>query len=403
MPWIHTYAPKNSSDIPHQANGKRIVDFLTSFKKQKKKALLLYGPAGSGKTSAIHAVAQELNLELVETNASDVRNKDAIIERIGAATKQRSLFGGDKVILVDEVDGLSGHQDRGGAAALAKIIAGSAFPIIMTANAAWTKKLSTIRKKAVLIEFGELSPGQIVAVLERICEGEGITFDPVALKGLARRSGGDLRAAINDLETLTAVTKKLDRDILNDLGERDREDSMMNALIKVLKSTDPDVALGAFFHVADPLDTCLLWLEENIPSEYKKKYDLERAFDALSKADVFYGRIRRWQHWRFLSYVSTLATAGVAVAKDEKYPGFQKFVKPSRILKMWIMKNKFRKRDSVALKVATELECSKRQAVQQHLPYFAHMVANSPAFATSIAQQFDLSQEEVDWLKASVQ
>ena len=70
--------------------------------------------------------------------------------------------------------------------------------------------------------------------------------------------------------------------------------------------------------VKEDLDESFLWLEENLPKEYEGK-DLERAFDCLSRADVFKGRIRRWQHWRFLVYINDLMTAGIALSKDEKY------------------------------------------------------------------------------------
>ena len=59
------------------------------------------------------------------------------------------------------------------------------------------------------------------------------------------------------------------------------------------------------------------WVEENIPREYKKNPDIARAFDALSIADTFFGRIRRWQYYRFYVYIYNLLSAGIAIAKEE--------------------------------------------------------------------------------------
>ena len=53
---------------------------------------------------------------------------------------------------------------------------------------------------------------------------------------------------------------------------------------------------------------------ENIPKEYSGKA-LEKAYDALSNADKFRGRIYRQQFWRFLVYQNIFQTAGISHAK----------------------------------------------------------------------------------------
>ena len=69
--------------------------------------------------------------------------------------------------------------------------------------------------------------------------------------------------------------------------------------LRFYKSTDPNVAITAFENVEEKLDQQLLWIDENLPKEYTKPEDLAKAYDKLSKADVFNRRIRRWQHYRF--------------------------------------------------------------------------------------------------------
>ena len=93
IPWVDKYMPKTSSEVQGQkAAIEQIFSFINEFKNQKKKALLTYGPVGCGKTSTIHAIAKELDLELIEVNASDARTKDALEKSIGHASKQMSLF-----------------------------------------------------------------------------------------------------------------------------------------------------------------------------------------------------------------------------------------------------------------------------------------------------------------------
>jgi replication factor C large subunit len=77
-----------------------------------------------------------------------------------------SLFSRGKVILVDEVDGLSGTKDRGGALAVARIISDSAWPVVAIANDPWHKKLSPLRKACQKIEFRTLNYKSVLNVLK---------------------------------------------------------------------------------------------------------------------------------------------------------------------------------------------------------------------------------------------
>ena len=202
MLWVYKHKPE-LEQIPHYT--KPLLDFATNYSKQKKKALLLHGPAGTGKTAAIQALAKKTGLELIEVNASDYRNADEINSKIGNAIKQQSLFATSKIILVDELDGISGTEDRGGIAALASLIQQSKFPIILIANDPWDSKFNPLRTKSILIEFPAINMTEMVPVLQRILEKEKIKADEIVIKTLARRSGGDLRGAITDLQTLSQI------------------------------------------------------------------------------------------------------------------------------------------------------------------------------------------------------
>lgn len=397
-PWIKKYAPVNVCDIP-QANAEKLKQFVQNFKQEKKNSVFLYGPPGSCKSCAAHALAKELELEIIEVNASDVRNAGQINEKIGNALKQHSLFFQGKIVLVDEVDGISGTKDRGGVPALVKLIEKSAFPVILTANDPWNKKFNKLRSCSMLLEFDSPDPIVIADVLKNICEKEKIEFDDVSLKTLARRAGGDLRAAINDLQSLTQGTKKLTKDVIEGLGERNKQDSINNALLKIFKSSDPSIAVGALNDVNMNLDEAMLWVEYNCPREYKNPADIARAFDAISRADVYRGRIRRRQHWRFLAYVNALISAGVAVAKDAKYAGTIKYMQTTRLLKIWQAKMKYGQRKSIASKIAEKTHCSSKRAIDSSLPYMQQIFKNNPDMALQISKELDLDEKEFEWLK----
>ncbi|MBW3015332.1 replication factor C large subunit [Candidatus Woesearchaeota archaeon] len=399
IPWTRKYEPKSSSEVQGQDKSvQAIKDFIQNFSKSKVKALLLYGPTGCGKTAAVHAVANELGLELLEVNASDSRNTSSIEDTVGSASKQMSLFGRGKVILVDEVDGLAGREDRGGVSQIIKVIKETGFPIILTANDPFDSKLSSLRKVCELVQFRTLAYTSVYNYLKKVCNSESIDYDEDDLKSLARRLGGDLRGAITDLQTLTNKTKKLDKEALDELSGRRQTESMIKALMKIFKTTDPEIALTALDNVDEDLSKAFLWIDENLPKEYTKAEDLYRAYDALSKADVFNGRIRKWQHWRFLVYISNLLTAGVAIAKDEKYKGFCSYQPTKRILKLWQANMKNQKKKAIAAKIAVVTHSSARQVIKHSYPFFKQIFMQNPEKAEVLAREFDLDKDEVAYL-----
>ena len=147
QPLIRKYIPKTEKDIIGQEeNLKQLKNFILNFKNQKKNSALIYGPSGTGKTCSVYAIANEIGFEVIEVNASDFRNAEQINQKVGNAIKQQSLFAKGKIILVDEIDGLSGREDRGGIQAITKLIEDSAFPIILTATNPFDNKFSSLKQ-----------------------------------------------------------------------------------------------------------------------------------------------------------------------------------------------------------------------------------------------------------------
>jgi replication factor C large subunit len=397
-PFTHRHKPKRTSEIIGQDDAvSKLKAFASNFSNEKKNAAFLYGPPGTGKTSAAHAIASEMGYEVVEVNASDFRNADEINMKVGHAMKQMSLFSRGKLILVDEVDGLSGHQDRGGVQAIVKLLGDSKFPVVLTATNPFDNKFSSLRSKSVMIEFAELGHESLHKILKSVCEKENIAHQDDVLKIFARRSAGDARAAINDLEALTKETKALTKESLEEMVSRNRNENIMHALNKIFKTTDPKIAIGAFENVDEDLDQQLLWIDENLPKEYSNADDLAQAYDKLSKADIFSRRIRRWQHWRFLVYINALITAGIAVSKKEKYRGIVEYKPTGRILKMWWANQRNAKKKAIAQKIAEKTHSSSKDIIKSTMPYLPIMF-RSKSMARKLTAELELEDEEVEWL-----
>src|SRR3989344_3704105 len=175
-----------------------IKKFLQEF--PKKKGVILHGPAGTGKTSLALAAVYENNYDVLELNASDLRNRAKLEEVLKPATLQQSLFKKGKILLMDEVDGVTG-TDIGGIPELIRILEETKHPIIMTCNDVWQSKLSSLRQKCKLIEMKPLSHAIIADILKKVSSKENIKKEDKFFMQVAVKSQGDLRAALNDLQS----------------------------------------------------------------------------------------------------------------------------------------------------------------------------------------------------------
>jgi replication factor C large subunit len=396
VPWTRKYSPKSASDLEGlEKPYSEMKKFVSNFKRGK--GLMLYGSSGSGKTSSAYALAHELKLELIEINASDSRNAGSIDSIIGNASRQMSLFSTGKIILVDEVEGISGREDRGGVQALVKIIEASSFPIIITCQDPYDEKLKPLRKACALVEFGIRQHTGIAGYLKKICAREKVVFDEEALSMIARKANGDLRAAINDLQSC-ARDGKITRQEVAELGERERTEKVESALLRVFKTSDPKVALGAFDNVDEDLEEIFFWVDENLPREYLKPEDLARGFEQLSRADVFKGRILRWQHYRFYVYCYQLLSVGIALSKEERYRQAVEYRQTTRKLKIWMANMKNMKKKAIAEKIAAKTHMGKRQAFRDTLPYLRNIFRHDRKQGARIAEFLDLDSEQAEYL-----
>lgn len=367
---------------------KQINDFLNNFSKGK--ALFLYGPPGVGKTSSIYAFAKENNYDLLELNASDTRNQKGLQEFLSKATGQASLFGTKKIILLDEIDGLSGMKDRGASTAIANFIKTSIFPIVLTGVNVFDKKFSSIKKLSSLVEFKELSIDDLVKIMNGACSRAKITCDDSTLRLIARNAAGDARAALNDLFTFMIVKHSE----VEDLGLRKKTETLGNALVRVLKSTDPKVVFGAYDDVDEDLDKIFLWVDQNMPVEYKNTKDLANAYGVLSLADKFFGRIRRWQYYRYYVYCYLLLSVGIAISKDKKYSSTPSYKQPVRLLLYWQANMKYAKRKSIISKLAEHMHGSTKRAQDSF-----YLLAPALIHNKELQELLEITPDELTWLK----
>ena len=394
--FTYKYTPKNSKQVFGQDMAvSQLKDYIVNYKQQKMKAALLSGPIGCGKTSSVYALVKELNYDILEINSSDLRKADNIKSFLDSALGQQSLFMTPKVILVDEVDNISGVKDRGCIPALVKAIEKSSFPVILTANDIDDSKFKPLKKTCKIIDYHKLEYRTIAHCLQWVCEQEGTKFEERALKGLARMADGDMRGALIDLQIAT-TDKNFSFEDLDKLSDRKRTNSIVNALMRIFKSSSAENALGALDDIDVDLRDVSFWIDNNLPKEYTNPKALAKAYEHLARVDVFQGRIHNRQHWRFLVYMKDLMTAGISTAKDEKNAEFVKYLPTMRFLRIWQSKMKNAKKKEIAAKLASRTHVSTSVASEQ-IPYLQSIFRNSGG--DGIAEELELSAEEVEWLR----
>lgn len=358
-PLIEKYRVKKFEDIRGQDLAvQEVKGFFKMF--PKKRALILNGPVGTGKTSIALALANEFKLELFELNASDLRNRESLEEVLKPSLEQQSLFNKGKIILMDEADGITAN-DRGGLPELIALIAKTQYPIIVTANDIWQKKFSLLRQKCQIVNLKELRESDIKQMIIDILHKEKKRIRIETLNLISKQARGDVRAAMNDLQSILELGEDA---FVEELSLREKQNSVFDAIKKVFQGAIGEDTLKIFDETDMQLDEIMLWIEENIASEYQGEA-LAKAFDALSIADVFKGRIYRQQHWRFLVYENFFLTAGISSASKIKNSRFVSYKKPSRILQIWLANQKNAKSKSIVEKYAGFCHMSKRKAIRE--------------------------------------
>jgi replication factor C large subunit len=141
-------------------------------------------------------------------------------------------------------------------------------------------------------------------------------------------------------------------------------------------------------------DTFMQWIRENVPREYKKADDASKAYEWVSKADLFNGRIRKRMSWSLLKYVYEFLTGGVALSKDEKYEGWTKYQYPSMIKKMGSSRASRNRLDSLTKKMGSEFHISQREAVNS-MPLYTEIITSNQ----ETVEKLGLEEEEIDLMK----
>lgn len=260
--------------------------------------VLLIGPPGVGKTTIVHAAASELGYFVVELNASDFRTKEMLEKKLRGIGKV-TITGERTLFFLDEIDGLLSTEDKGGAEYLLNLVEKCDIPLVFAANREDLDFIKKLERKARVLKFKRVPLRQLELYLRYILEKEKLYASDEAIRAAIISSRGDVRAAINNLQSILSVGVPINL-------YRDQDYSLLDVIRSSLfVRTKQELVRMLSNTLSDP-ESKILTVFNSILASNLPPNERARALKSVADADIILGRILRTQNWRLLRYVDQI-------------------------------------------------------------------------------------------------
>ena len=320
--------PKISEFVGNENSRKKVVEWIVKWS-DGSKPLLLVGPPGVGKTSFVHALCHEFDIDLVELNASDSRNKNLLAQVISPIFSNASLTGKKFLLFLDEIDGISNREDSGGLDFLLDLFKEPSIRVVMAANKS-NEAIKKISKVSKTITFSPIPPRLSMLYLDRILRLQNSLMKPEDRIAVVRNCLGDIRSLLNAAKVMKAgytTTKNqgVDIDIENTINQFFSSTTFGEALDVVQRAdisySDPRFGqssedrrkdiLAAFFStiVMSKIDITTIAL----------------LLDRLSELDVILSRSLVMRNWKILRYFPLILTKSLFYESRNKYIRYNRY------------------------------------------------------------------------------
>ncbi len=365
---------------------------------KKPKPVLVYGPSGTGKTASLRAMAEENGFEMLELTSSDYRDAETLGKRPLPAARTRGLFAKTTLILFDEIDELSSRFDKGAESVILRMLRESRQPIAFTASDFWDQRISFLRNHVERVELKKVASKELMDYMRIIAKAEGRTIEEGALREVAYRSDGDVRAALNDLQMVLIGGN----DIIENLVVRNRKLEIFRVLDRIFMTNSFSSAKTAVETSDIDIDMLINWVDENIPNRYWVKQSIDLAYEHLAFASRFFEMAERVRYYGYIKY-SNSGIAGVSISSGGNMKYVSPYAFPSKVKYLSSTKEARGMQSKVAMKLSPYLHTNRHEIIASYLPLFKILISKMgkerrEAVAGSLENDFKLEKGEVEYL-----
>jgi len=234
IPWIEKYRPQTLDQIISQDHVTHTLKKIITSRNIPH--LIFYGPPGTGKTSAIMAFSRDFFGEnfpymVMELNSSDERGIEIVRTRIKQFVTTKGLSSGQKLeheefklVILDEVDAMTIDAQVILIQVMEKYSSFARFCLICnyinkideSLLSRCTKfKFSPLLTDQILLKINEVTNNEKIDVLKSFPEKECRCITNNGLMTIIRRSKGDMRKVLNNLQSISMVHRMIDETIVN--------------------------------------------------------------------------------------------------------------------------------------------------------------------------------------------
>ena len=367
--WTERHRPRSEQLLEgNEVQRRKIRAWLDEWQNgaPKKKALLLIGPPGVGKTTVARAIAEDMGWNVVELNASDARNAAAIRKAATSGATHRSLFHDPTappsrtLILLDEVDHLSGglrqvsqerieramegddenpgaslRGDSGGKAELLRLLEQTKQPVMLACNeemglwgrnSSWRSTRDRFGRHLLKINFVRASDEALRRIARRVLREENVAFEDRAIDALASTNHGDLRALVRDLQVMATGLdgETLTADMVRahaQASQRDVTVEIFPGLDRLYRERTSAEAAQLIRTIDKDASDFLNWVHWNNASLFTHAPSVRRGTSTLLQADrAMMGRFLNTAH-RSTYWTQHLTALAASTANDVPLEG----------------------------------------------------------------------------------
>ena len=233
-PWVEKYRPQNLDDVVGQDH---IIQRLKRYIKEGSMPNLMFtGPAGVGKTTTALALGKALLGEywrqnFLELNASDARGIDTVRHNIKNFCRLKAVGSPFRIVFLDEVDNMTKDAQHALRREMEMYTKTASF--ILSCNYS-SKIIDPIQSRCAIFRFTPVKGHQIIKRLEFIAQAEKIKVTINALESIVYFAEGDMRRAVNILQTSSSVGEEITEENVQEVVSKAKPQDVRKIINKAL-------------------------------------------------------------------------------------------------------------------------------------------------------------------------